>query len=166
MCTGEHKVAFPPPLSHSRGSGEAPHQPSAPLEGSGAEFLKEAMSWPLPPLLRGCGCGLVSAGCSPSPHWWEDNKNPFGIRDDEVSPGDIKRLCISFQLSSNRIYLTLKKNIHSIKTQEFTIQYWVINRHTNGPLQPLSLGSSTKMKGGLTSKVQTAQVGRPLLPPS
>lgn len=97
---------FPLPCLHSRGSGEAPHQPSAPLEGSGRKFLKEAMPWPLSPLLRGCGCGLVSAGCSPSPHWWEENENPFGIRDDVVSPGDIKRLYISFQLFSNKIYLT------------------------------------------------------------
>lgn len=125
------------------------------------------MPWPLPPLLRGCGCGLLSAGCSPSPGWWEENKNPFGIRDDGVSPGDIKRLCISFQLSSNRIYLTLKKKYPQYQnTRIHNPILGDINRHTNGLLQPLSLGSSTKMKSGLTSKVQTAQVGRPLLPPS
>lgn len=119
------------------------------------------MPWPLPPLLRGCGCRLVSDGCSPSPRWWEEKKNPFGISDGGVSPGDIKRLCISVQLSSNRIYLTLKKKYPQYQnTRSHNPILGDINRRTNGPLQPLNFGSSVKMKGGVTSKVQTTQVGR------
>lgn len=79
---------------------------------------------------------------------------------DGISPSYVKRLCISFQLSSNRIYLTLKKkkNPQYQNTASHNPILSDINRHTNGPLLPLSLGSDMKMKGGLTIGVQMVPV--------